>query len=192
MNKKPPVTSSAPLDLAKLCPRCNRLIQGPLIQCEACGYGVQSASPKDRGIIEDQIQFARITRPWILSRVLLYARSTNALGAIELMILFAPVLFWVQPIGTVDNRHRALVLLAGIAAAGLDIWWRATSGEPSRWRRAIFPGEGGSFLYVPGWLFGISMIVLVIVALITVPAGGGRRRPAPAVQPALRWFPAGS
>ena len=63
--------------------------------------------------------------------------------------LFGPSFEW---LGTI---------LMGIVLAGLDLWYRATKGD----REWAERNRGGSFFFLPAWVFGAFFIIAGFVSL---------------------------
>jgi hypothetical protein len=51
---------------------------------------------------------------------------------------------------------------AAICAAAVDLGWRLALSQAERWRRWLFPLEGGCVLWAPVWVLAVVLVLVPI------------------------------
>jgi hypothetical protein len=101
----------------------------------------------------------------ILTRIVVINAGANLLGAIEVAPIIGLLLMSLGD-GTHANLTHNQILLGGwgLVVVLLDGAWRWRQPRVGRIRRWLSPYEGGSVVFVPGWIMGICLLAVAIWA----------------------------
>ena len=93
----------------------------------------------------------------------------NLLGILLLCLILAPILLAAAIISPNGNPPAwamislaAMMFLAPIAAALLDLLWRKKQPDCGKLERWISPFEGGTIIIFPAWIVSIALIGLLL------------------------------